>query len=190
MVGPPGPLNYTQLSLETGIDRPLVEAGIREIVTALNRAVADRQAILFDFEAVGRLSIQRRRIAFNFFQVCALCLLRFSGLSLPLADLCAHQEFEQNPVVLEARPSARWCLSNRQNVLGDLNRAENDPAAGDGGSGRPGSTGLPSVVGTSRHLETRRLSGAPSSPGAGSGVHLPPLTPDPESPTRVCLGLA
>lgn len=77
---PVAPLNYTYLANTSGLDRPIVEACVREVLTALNRHVADNRDVTLVFEAIGQLAIHRRRIQFNFFQ-----------------------EFEQNPVMLVNR---------------------------------------------------------------------------------------
>eukprot|EP00048_Salpingoeca_helianthica_P017634 m.238307 g.238307 ORF g.238307 m.238307 type:complete len:692 (-) comp21695_c0_seq1:32-2107(-) len=62
------PINYTRISSSMPYDRDLIEACVRELLSALEHRVGDLCGISLTFFAIGHLSIKNSRVKFTFYK--------------------------------------------------------------------------------------------------------------------------
>lgn len=68
------PLNFTILANQTPFNRDTVETCVKEVLQALSRSLAAKKSVEFDFNGIGRLSIQDGKVKMKFFREFILTL--------------------------------------------------------------------------------------------------------------------
>lgn len=91
------PLNLSRIASASGWNKFEVEGCIREVLYAMSRDISNPRGIALELIGIGRLSIRRRKVRFNF-----------------------YKHFESNPKPFIGRPPSRMQLSSRGRTAGSF----------------------------------------------------------------------